>query len=78
MQQNNKCMLCDDRNETVDLLIMKFRKLEKKMSIREYTSGWGKWLCKKFKSDFMSKWYMQNPESLPENETHKILWEFEV
>ena len=25
----------------------------------------------------MNKWYMHNPESVLENETHKLLWDFE-
>ena len=34
-------------------------------------------LCKKFKFDLMNKWYMHKPESVPENELLKILWDFE-
>ena len=26
----------------------------------------------------MNKWYMHNPESVLENETHKLLWDFEM
>ena len=35
-------------------------------------------LCKEFKFDHMKKRYMNNPESVLQNETHKILWEFET
>ena len=35
-------------------------------------------LCKKFKFDQTDKWYMHNPESILENEMHKILWDFEI
>ena len=35
-------------------------------------------LCKRFKFDHMNKWYMYNPESVLENETHKLLWDFEI
>ena len=35
-------------------------------------------LIKKFKFDHMNKWYMHNPESVQENETHKLLWDFEI
>ena len=35
-------------------------------------------LCKKFRFDHTNKWYMHNPESILENETHKILWDFEI
>ena len=26
----------------------------------------------------MNEWYIHNPESVLENETHKILWDFEL
>ena len=35
-------------------------------------------LCKKLKFDHTNKWYKQNPESAQENETQKILWDFEI
>ena len=35
-------------------------------------------LCKKFEFDYTNKWYMHNPESILENETHKLLWNFEI
>ena len=35
-------------------------------------------LCKKFKFVHSNKWYMHNPESVLEKETHKILWDFEI
>ena len=35
-------------------------------------------LCKGFTFDHTKKWYMQKPASVQENETHKILWDFEV
>ena len=35
-------------------------------------------LCKKLKFDHMNKWYMHNPESVLENETHLLLWDFEI
>ena len=33
---------------------------------------------KKFKFGLTTKWYMLKPKSVLENETHKILWDFEV
>ena len=30
--------------------------------------------CKKLKFDFANKWFMHNPESIQENETHKLLF----
>ena len=35
-------------------------------------------LYKKLKFDYANKWYINNPESVPENETHKLLWDFET
>ena len=35
-------------------------------------------LCNKFKFDHTNKWYMYNPASVRENETHKLLRDFDV
>ena len=35
-------------------------------------------LCKKFKFDLTNQWYMSNLESALENETHKVLRDFEI
>ena len=35
-------------------------------------------LCKKFKFDHTNKWQMHNPEVVLENETNKILRDFEI
>ena len=35
-------------------------------------------ICKKLKFDHTNKWYMHNPKSDLENETHKRLWDFEI
>ena len=47
-----------------------------------YTTGWVRGFtgnyAKKVNSDHMNKWYMHNPESVPENVTHKLLWNFEI
>ena len=34
--------------------------------------------CKKLKFDHTNKWFMHNPESVLENETHKVLWYCEI
>ena len=33
---------------------------------------------KKLKFDYTNKWYMHNPESVLENETHKLLRDFDI
>ena len=35
-------------------------------------------MCKKFKFDHANKWYMHNPAPALENETHKLLWDFDI
>ena len=67
-QQNSKCRLCGDRDETINHIISECSKLAKK----EYKTrhDWvGKvihWeMCKKFKFDNMNKWYMHNPAPVP-------------
>ena len=80
-QQNSKSRLCGDRNETINHMISECSKLAQK----EYKTrhGWmGKeihWeLWKKLKFNHTNKWYLHNLESVLENETHKLLWDFEL
>ena len=35
-------------------------------------------MCKKSKFDHTNKWYMHNPASVQENDTHKLLWDFDI
>ena len=34
-------------------------------------------MCKKFKFDHTNKWYLYNPAPVQENDTHKLLWDFD-
>ena len=80
-QQNSKCRLCGDRDETINHIISECSKLAQ----REYKTrhDWvGKvihWeMCKKFKFDHTNKWYMHNPAPVLENAKHKLLWDFNI
>ena len=80
-QQNSKCRLCGDRDETINHIISECSKLAQK----EYKArhDWvGKvihWeMCKKFKFDHTNKWYMHNPAPVLENDTHKLPWDFDI
>ena len=80
-QQNSKCRLFGDRDETINQIISECSKLAQK----EYKTrhDWvGKLIhCeswKKFKFDHTNKWYMHNPASVLENSTHKLLWDFDI
>ena len=35
-------------------------------------------MCKKLKFDHTNKWYMHNPAPVLENDTHKLLWNFDI
>ena len=35
-------------------------------------------MCVKFKFDHANKWYMHNPALVLENDTHKLLWDFDI
>ena len=80
-QQNSKCRLCGDRDETIHHIIIECGKLVRK----EYKNrhDWvGKvihWeMCKKFKFDHTNKWYIHNPAPVLENNTHKLQWDFDI
>ena len=77
-QQNSKCTLRRNKDETTNNTISECCKLAQ----REYKTrhNWvGKVihldLRKKFKFDHTNKWYMHNPESVLENEKHKVIWD---
>ena len=80
-QQNSKCWLCDDRDETINHIISECSKLSQK----EYKTGhdWVEkmihWeMCKKFKFDHTNKWYMHNPASVLDYDTPKLIWDFYI
>ena len=80
-QQNSKCRLCGDRDDTINHIISEYSKL----AGREYKArhDWvGKvihWeMCKKFKFDHTNRWYMHNPAPVLENATRKLLWDFNI
>ena len=35
-------------------------------------------ICKKFKFDHTNKWYMHKSAPVLENDTHKLLWDFNI
>ena len=68
-------------DETINHIISECSKLAQ----REYKArhDWvGKvihWeMCKKFQFDHSNKWYMHNPAPVLENDSHKLLWDFDI
>ena len=80
-QQNSKCRLCGDRDETINHIISECSKLAQKEYKARYDEV-GKvihWkVYKKFKFHHANKWYMHNPEPNLENDTHQLLWDFDI
>ena len=77
-QQNSKCRLCGDRDETINHIISECRKLTQKTRY-DWVGKVIPWeICKKWKFDHTNKWYMHNPISVLENDTHNLLWDFEI
>ena len=80
-QQNSRCRLCGDRDKTINNMISECSKLaQKEYKTRHDRVGkviyWE--MCKKFKFNHANKWYMHNPTSVLENDTHKLLWDFDI
>ena len=75
------CRLCGYRDETINHIISESSKLAQK----EYKArhNWvGKvvlWeMGRKFQFDHTNKWYMHNPAPVLENDSHKLLWNFNI
>ena len=80
-QQNSKCRLCGERDETINHIISECSKLAQK-EYKARHDWFGKvihWeMCKKFQFDYTNKWYMHNPAPVLKNDTHKLLWDFNI
>ena len=80
-QQNSKCWLCCDRDETINHIISECSKLAQ----TEYKARHDcvdkvihLEMCRKFQFDHTNKWYMFNPALVLENDSHKLLWDFNI
>ena len=74
-QQNSKCRLCGDRDETINHISGCSKLAQKEYKTRHDWVGkvihWE--MCKKFKFD-----HTNNPAPVLENDTHKIQWDFDI
>ena len=80
-QPDSKCSLCGNRDETINPIISEFCKLAQKeyKTRHDWVVKVIHWeMCKKFKFDHTNKWYMHNPAPVLENNTHKLLWDFDI
>ena len=80
-QQNSKCRLCCDRDETVNHIISECSKLaqNENKARHDWVGKLIHWkICRKFQFDHTIKWYMHNPAPVLENDSHKLLWDFNI
>ena len=81
MQQNSKCRLYGDREETINHMISECSKLAQK-EYKTRHDGMGNvihWeMGKKLKFNPTNKLYMHNPAAFLENDTHKLSWDFDI
>ena len=80
-QQNSKCRLCGDKDETINHMISECSKLTQKeyKARHDWVGKLINWkMCKKLKFDHRNKWYMHNPAPVLENNKHKLLWDFDI
>ena len=76
-EQNNKCRLCSNRDETINHIISECSKLapkEYKIKYNRVRKGIHRELCKKIKFDHTNKCYMHKPESGQKNKTYNPQW----
>ena len=79
-QQNSKCRLCGDKNETINHIISECSKLAQKeyQNTQDWVDKVIHWeMCNKFKFDHTNKWYMYNLQ-LSKKMAHKLLWDFDI
>ena len=75
-QQNSKCRLCSDRDETINPIISEYSKLAQKehKSRPDWVGKVINWeMCKQFKFDHTNKSFVHNTAPILENDTHKLL-----
>ena len=80
-QENDKCRLCSDRDETINHIISECSKLAQKDFKARHdlvAKVIHLEMCKKFKFDHANKWYMHNPAPVLEDDTHKLLWDLDI
>ena len=70
MQENSRCRLCGERDETINHIISESSKLaqEEYKTRHDWATKVIHWeLSKNLKFDHTNKWYMHNPESVLKN-----------
>ena len=79
-QPNSKCRLCGDREKNINHISERSKFAQKEYKARhDWVGKLFHWeMCKKFKFDLAKKLYIHNPAPVLENNTHKLLWDFDI
>ena len=80
-QQNSKCRLYGNKNETINHIIWECSIWAQKeyMTRNDWVGTVIHWeLFKKLKFGHTNKWYMHNQESVPKNDTRTLFWDLEI
>ena len=80
-QQNSKCRLCGDRDETINHIIIECSKLAQNeyKARHDWVGNVIQWeMCRKFQFDHTNKLYIHNPAPVLKNDKHKLLWDFNI
>ena len=76
--ENNRCRLYDDRDETINYIISECRKLAQNIRVNLVGKVF-KWeFCMKLKFAVANRLRMPHTESVLDNKTLNILWDFEI
>ena len=72
--------LCNDKDETINHISECSKLRQKEYKTRhDWVGKVIRWeSSKKFIFDYTNKWYIHKPESVLENKTYKILWDFKI
>ena len=75
VQQNSKCRLCGDKDETINHISECSKLVQKEYKTRhDWVCKATYWeMCKKFRFDHTNKWHMHYPTPVLENNRHKLL-----
>ena len=80
-QEDSKCRMCGKVDETINHLISECSKMAQKeyKNRHDWVGRRIHWdICRKFGVHVSEKWYNHEPESVIENDTCKVLWDFTI
>ena len=80
-QEDSRCRMCGKVDETINHLISECSKMAQKeyKNRHDWVGRRIHWdICRKFGVNVSEKWYNHEPESVVENDTCKVLWDFTI